>query len=162
MAGLYKDPPYPPDVQPRVHTTIRDYTQGGPSTSGLPSAKEQPVASSVASAVHHGTGFHSMDYTQGGPSTNGPRSKQSVADRTAATPIDRRIIIVECNKRPASETLPRSDVTLPYNVSRVSQKHNKKFNANSTDYSISFEPVSRNEPLIGMMPRVSGIFMMRL
>ncbi|XP_030843870.1 uncharacterized protein LOC115924967 [Strongylocentrotus purpuratus] len=30
--------------QPRVHVTIRDYMQGRPSTSRLPSAKQQPVA----------------------------------------------------------------------------------------------------------------------
>ncbi|XP_071477956.1 uncharacterized protein [Diadema antillarum] len=45
-----------------------------------------------------------------------------------------------------------------YNVRKVSQRHCKKYNAAMTDYTVSFNPVGRNGPMIDMLPRVNGMF----
>ncbi|XP_071509043.1 uncharacterized protein [Diadema antillarum] len=98
------------------------------------------------------------DYTQGEPSTSGLPPTQPVGKRKKKTENGGHLSAA-AHKRSASETLPRVDEPLPlYNVSRVSHRHNKKYNANCTDYSVSFEPVAQNGPIIDMMPRVSGMF----
>ena len=123
-----------------------DYTQGGPSTSTAPSMQASS-GGGAASSMRGGTGPAppSRDYTQGGPSTSRAPPNRPTMNGS--------------NKRHADEDLPRTEVPLPtYNVDRVSHKHNRKFNANTVDYSISFQPVAQNGPMIDMLPRVSVMF----
>ena len=44
-----------------------------------------------------------------------------------------------------------------YRVNRVSQRHIRKYNANLTDYSVSFRPVDSQGAILDMIPRVRGM-----
>ena len=44
-----------------------------------------------------------------------------------------------------------------YHVNRVSQRHIRKYNANLTDYSVSFRPVENQGAMLNMIPRVRGM-----
>lgn len=42
-----------------------------------------------------------------------------------------------------------------YNVTKVSEKYNKKYKMKVRDYSVAFQPVENNVPLIDMIPQIN-------
>lgn len=45
-----------------------------------------------------------------------------------------------------------------YNVTKVSEKYNKKYKMKVRDYSVAFQPVENNVPLIDMIPQINYVF----
>ncbi|XP_030830169.1 uncharacterized protein LOC115919853 isoform X1 [Strongylocentrotus purpuratus] len=63
------------------------------------------------------------------------------------------------SKKRVVDAPPAREPNLPtHHVTKVSQKHVRKYNANVTDYTVSFQPIENNGPMIEMMPRVNEMF----
>lgn len=105
----------------------------------------------------------STNYTRAGPSTShavaGPSSTPSTS-YTRAGPSTSHVggSSTRATKR-QSETLPSRETPLPsHRVTKVSERHVKKYNARVMDYNIAFQPAENMGPMLDMMPRVNDMF----
>ncbi|XP_030836581.1 uncharacterized protein LOC105443358 isoform X2 [Strongylocentrotus purpuratus] len=89
------------------------------------------------------------------PSVAGPSHSQPRAAAVAGPSS----FHVGGSKKRVVDAPPAREPNLPtHHVTKVSQKHVRKYNANVTDYTVSFQPIENNGPMIEMMPRVNEMF----
>ncbi|XP_072173772.1 uncharacterized protein [Diadema setosum] len=123
-------------------TAVAGPSRGQPSVAAVAGpSRDQPSAAVVA-----------------GPSRGQPPAA-AVAGPSSSSSVHVGGSSTVASKKRAADAIPARDAPLPtHHITKVSQKHVRKYNANVTDYTVSFQPIENSVPIINMMPRVNEMF----
>ncbi|XP_030840510.1 uncharacterized protein LOC105442037 isoform X1 [Strongylocentrotus purpuratus] len=160
VAGPSRQPPAVagPSRQPRA---VAGPSRQPPSVAGP--SHSQPRASAVAGPSRQPpavAGPSRQPRAVAGPSRQPPSvAGPSHSQPRAAAVAGPSSFHVGGSKKRVVDAPPAREPNLPtHHVTKVSQKHVRKYNANVTDYTVSFQPIENNGPMIEMMPRVNEMF----
>ncbi|XP_072172493.1 uncharacterized protein [Diadema setosum] len=131
------------EVAPDFDDDVAGPSRGQPSVAAVAGpSRDQPPAATMAVA---------------GPSRGQPPAAVVAGPSSSSVHVGGSSTVA--SKKRAADAIPARDAPLPtHHITKVSQKHVRKYNANVTDYTVSFQPIENSVPIINMMPRVNEMF----